>query len=152
MLTELAELPLDLEGRERRADLAEVGLDAGLELRGDVRRQDLPGVDRRLRRGLALAQPLDVVGVERDVLPGLDDQADHGRLGALVGGRRRQTRRRTRSRSSRSSRRRMPSMSWIRSSNAESVSDRAKPVRSVLEILGMKVGAAIAWPGRFTGA
>ena len=47
---------------------------------------------------------------------------------------------------------RMPSMSWILSSNAESVSDRAKPVRSVLEILGMKVGAAIAWPGRFTGA
>jgi len=55
-----------------------IDLDADFELLRFVGRKDLAGIDCNLGRNVALAQPFDAVGVNRDVCQGLTTRPASG--------------------------------------------------------------------------
>ncbi len=75
---------LDLECRERRAEMVAVVLDADLVLLRTTRRQRLPSIRGRIRRGLPRRERLAVVGEDRDIVRGLHDEAEDRRRERVV--------------------------------------------------------------------
>ncbi|KAF5291734.1 hypothetical protein FQR65_LT20412 [Abscondita terminalis] len=75
---------LDLIEAEGVGEVAQVELDAHFLLPGLVGREDLAGVGGGVGRHGALAQALDVVGVDGHLVRGLDQQRHGGRGGAFL--------------------------------------------------------------------
>ena len=75
---------LDLVERKGVREIAHVDLDADFLLLRLVGREDIVGIGRGDRRLLARAQALDVVGIQRHALRGLEQQRGRGRGGAFV--------------------------------------------------------------------
>ncbi|MNL47913.1 hypothetical protein D3C87_1707250 [compost metagenome] len=74
----------DLERAERGGEVAKIVLAAHFDLLGDFRGEHLARVDGALGRGGPLAQPFDVVAVQRQALRGAHRQGEGGRDGRLL--------------------------------------------------------------------